>query len=388
MRIAARGRDVLLTYCTNVHPVDDAAGLIASLDTTTAAVAAAVSPRAPFGVGLRLGEEQARALLDDPALLAQMEQTLARRNLFPFTINGFPQGRFQARRVKHAVYLPDWADPARASYTLALATLLARWLPADDRFGTISTLPIAWRADADARVPPAARALHALAADLARLEASSGARIMVCLEPEPGCVLETTDDAVAFFERHLLGGPDDAVVRRHLGVCYDACHQAVLFQEDERSLRRLAGAGISVGKVQISSALRLSFDRPGALAPLLACDEERFLHQVAVTTPGGAARRYDDLGDLGGAVSRGDLDGPGEARCHFHVPIHAEAFPPLLTTRGALEGAIAAALRHSDVRHFEVETYTFHVLPGALRAAPLEAQLIAEIGFAKSRLTA
>ena len=91
MRIRAGAREVLLTYCTNVHPVDDAAGLIASIDTTTAAVAAAVSPGAPFGVGLRLGEAEARALADDAALLGRLEETFERRNLFPFTINGFPQ---------------------------------------------------------------------------------------------------------------------------------------------------------------------------------------------------------------------------------------------------------------------------------------------------------
>src|SRR2546423_12917277 len=81
-------RRALLTYCTNVHPADDAAGLIAALDGTTANVAAAISPGEPFGLGLRLGEEQVRELEHGSVLRARLEGVFARRSFFAVTIHG------------------------------------------------------------------------------------------------------------------------------------------------------------------------------------------------------------------------------------------------------------------------------------------------------------
>jgi sugar phosphate isomerase/epimerase len=396
MRITDAARPAYLTYCTNVHPADDLSSLATVLDTTTANVARTVARGRDFGLGLRLGAEQARELMGNPASRARFEEVLARHRFFVFTINGFPQARFHETRVKDAVYRPNWTDPARLAYTLDLASLLASWLPKDDRFGTISTVPIGWRADLPDGVAVAAARLWALVAGLARIEREQGARIMVCLEPEPGCAIETIPELIAFVQAMLAGErPEDDVrgargdelLLRHLGVCYDACHQAVLFQDPESDLTALAARGIAVGKVQISNALRLRFSGADDLAALTDCAEGRFLHQVAVRSPGRKDDlRFDDLPDLDAARPGGDFGRGGEARCHFHVPVYAEAFPPLETTRDELIRTLGAALRLSRARHFEVETYTFHVLPERLRDAPLETHLGKEIEFSRSAL--
>jgi hypothetical protein len=393
MRITAGTRRASLTYCTNLHTADDLASLEDALARTTATVARAVAPGAEFGLGLRLGEEQAHELTTNAESRARFDDVLARHRLRPFTINGFAQGRFHERRVKEAVYRPDWTDPARTRYTVALARLLASWLPADDRFGTISTLPLWWRDDANAGPAAAAVQLWTLVGELAAIEQDGGARIMACLEPEPGCAIETIPELVAFYEGSLLrapppgleGGRGEALLRRHLGVCYDACHQAVLFADPVADLVDLRAAGIEVGKVQVSSALKLRFSGAGSLEPLLACDEDRFLHQVAVRTPGRPDLRFRDLPELRSALGAGGFGG-GEARCHFHVPIYAESFPPLETTRAELLRTLDAARRLSGAVHFEVETYTFHVLPEALRGAPVEDHLVREIEFARTAL--
>jgi sugar phosphate isomerase/epimerase len=388
MRITAASRSALLSYCTNLHPADDLDSLARALEETTADVARSAAPDSEFGLGLRLGEDHVREL-SQGAARARFEELLARHRFFVFTINGFAQCRFHERRVKHGVYLPDWTDPSRARYTLELARLLARWVPKDDPFGTISTLPIAWRAHDASLLERAAAGIASVASSLAALEQESGVRIMLCIEPEPGCAVETIGELVEFFENDLLRRRRDQedVLRRYVGACYDACHQAVLFADPEADLAALSAAGISVGKVQISNALRLRYPDPRGLRTLTGCAEERFLHQVALRRPGHLADlRFDDLPDLEAAVGRGEIAGPGEARCHFHVPVYAEAFPPLETTRDDLVRALAAVLRQSDVRHFEVETYTFTVLPDRLRTAPLRAQLLREIDFARSAL--
>ena len=41
------------------------------------------------------------------------------------TANAFPYGDFHGERVKEDVYRPDWADAARAVYTLRSAVALA-----------------------------------------------------------------------------------------------------------------------------------------------------------------------------------------------------------------------------------------------------------------------
>lgn len=387
MRIDTSSARALLTYCTNVHLADDVAGLVSALDRTTASVAHALAPDREFGLGLRLGADQVAELRDDGAR-GRLEEIFARRRFRPFTINGFPHGNFHATRVKEAVYRPDWTDPERTRYTVELARLLARWLSTSDPFGTISTLPVGWRGADEDRFDAAAHELQTLARELAQIELDTGMHVMVCLEPEPGCAVETIAEAATFFERHLLTRLTEAVVLRHLGVCWDACHQAVMFEDAEAGLAALARSGISIGKVQISSALSADCGRREAVAALAACDEERFLHQVAVRSPGGPGLdRFTDLPELREAHLRNDLPAQGEARCHFHVPIYAEAFPPLQTTRGELLRTLAAIRRASDVRHFEVETYTFHVLPESLRAAPVESHLVKELEFAREALT-
>ena len=51
----------------------------------------------------------------------------------------------------------------------------------------------------------------------------------------------------------------ESVARHHIGVCYDACHMAVEFEEPAQALGKLKAAGIKICKFQISSALKLRF---------------------------------------------------------------------------------------------------------------------------------
>src|SRR5262249_7264729 len=158
---------------------------------------------------------RAAAALSAPEALADFRRLLDAHGLYVFTINGFPYGDFHGTRVKERVYLPDWRDPARLAYTDELARILAALLPAGVT-GSISTVPGALRSAVDEDGARAiAEQVRRQAAALARLQAETGKSIVLALEPEPGCLLETTDDAVAFFTGRLFGGPDDAVVRRH-----------------------------------------------------------------------------------------------------------------------------------------------------------------------------
>src|SRR5262249_8440201 len=116
-----------LTYCTNIHAGESWAEVKSAVDEHVTAVKRAVTRDAAFGVGLRLSA-RAAAELSDPEELLRFRATLDARNMYVFTINGFPYGAFHGTRVKEQVYLPDWLDDARLSYTALLGDLLAQLL--------------------------------------------------------------------------------------------------------------------------------------------------------------------------------------------------------------------------------------------------------------------
>lgn len=345
-----------VAYCTNVHPGESLAEIEATLRRDVAAVKALVSPDAPFGTGLRLGHEAATTLSGDPARLARLADLLAELDLYVFTVNGFPYGDFAAASVKADVYDPDWRRPERVDYTRRLAEVLAALPGPAER--TISTVAGGFgpkTSDDDSRAAVAAGLARAADA-LAEVAERTGVRVRLCLEPEPWTTLETTDDTVAFFERYLH--PLGARAADHLGLCYDCCHQAVHFEDAAASLATLADAGVTVGKIQVSSALHL--DRPAdpdARAALLTFDEPRYLHQTVARTADGLLRCLDlpELRDPDAAWLAAEA-----WRTHFHVPIWWRGDAHLGTTRADWEAAVRAA---HDCAHLEIETYTWHAIP-------------------------
>lgn len=361
---------IQLAYCTNVHAGETLAQIWETLRLHAVPLKAAVSPRSPLGVGLYLPATAAEPLAERPESAADFRGFLAEAGLSVFTVNAFPYGGFHGARVKESVYRPDWTTPRRLAFTIAAGKALASLL-AEGETGTVSTLPIAWKGAVPGKegLALAAGNLLAVAESFRRIREESGRTLVLCLEPEPLCVLETTAETVDFFQRHLSGSE---TARRHLGVCFDACHLAVEFEDLAASVRRYAGAGIRIGKAQISSALAVA--RPGthpeAVARLKGFDEPRFLHQVAAKTAGGILR-LADLSLLD--ITDGDWASAEEWRCHFHVPVDRAEYPPLGTTQAELKAALPALLKLPERPHFEIETYTWSALPEPERPATPEA---------------
>src|SRR5215218_7810815 len=106
-----------------------------------------------------------------------------------------------------------------------------------------------WRSEWDADDEAAGqRALEQVAFGLGGIEETTGKRIRLALEPEPGCTIETVAQASEF-----LAG----LAPEWIGLCLDACHLAVQFERPEDALAQLAEAGVPVVKAQVSSALRV-----------------------------------------------------------------------------------------------------------------------------------
>jgi hypothetical protein len=372
-------------YCTNVHAGANLAQTRANLQRYALAVKELVSPSSPMGVGLWLSAGAAGKLLADEQV-EPFADWLAEVGLTPFTLNGFPFSDFHQPVVKHRVYEPNWFDRRRFDYTLDLITVLDGLLPASLE-GSISTLPLAWGepAPTDEQLGAAARCLRELAQRLARWEEQKGRLIYLCLEPEPGCVLQRSSDVVRFYEEHLLPGGDEAIARRHIRVCHDICHAAVMFEGQQEALECYASAGVQVGKVQVSSSVcapldRLAeSDRDAALRQLAGFAEDRYLHQTMVKKDSQSQPRFYE--DLSAALEQGaDRSArTGEWRIHFHVPIHLERFGRLEGSQQQIRDCMRVALGRSELLHIEVETYAWGVLPVELRQPDLAAGLAQEL---------
>jgi sugar phosphate isomerase/epimerase len=375
------GRTVHLAYCTNVHPAEDLDGVLHQLHRFAAPVRRALGvPR--LGLGLWLAHRAAATLAAEPRAVVRLRAALERHGLEVVTLNGFPYRGFHAARVKHAVYRPDWSRPERLAYTLDLARVLAGLMPDDAARGSVSTLPFAWRAPWSRRQHEAALAnLDRLTDGLAKIAADLGRPVRVGMEPEPGCVVETTEQAVA-----LLSGVDT----RWLGLCLDACHLAVAAEDPAAAVARLAAAGLPVVKLQASAALHA--ERPGepdTRAALASFAEERFLHQTRERL-GDRTEGRDDLPDA--LAGPRPLPARGPWRVHFHLPLHAEPHPPLRATGAELLSCLDTLFGDRTVTdHVEVETYTWGVLPAEARPvddAGLAAGIAKELTWVRDALIA
>lgn len=402
MRLRHRdGQTVHLAYGTNVRHARDLHGILAQLDTDAVGVREALGLDL-LGLGLWLAAPVASALASSYSLRVRLRSELAARGLEVVTLNGFPyrdpsgaaatvrESRPVARTIpaergthaeepadagssrtpltpaKQAVYRPDWTEWDRLQYTLDLARVLCDLMPDDAERGSVSTLPIAWREPwDDARATRADRMLEDLADGLAEITWHTGRLVRVGFEPEPGCLIETTAQAV----EHLSD-----IDPNFLGICLDLAHLACVWESPSAAVHLLRDHRLQVVKVQLSAALVA--EDPGASRAILdAYAEPRFPHPTR--TPLGAG--VDDLPE----ALDGDLGGPW--RVHVHVPLHAEPPAPLKSTLPVVHAALVELFAGPEALtdHIEVETSTW-----AYRspAAELVREAAAEVDFAHAAL--
>lgn len=383
MALAARP----IAYCSNVHPAASLEDLKEQL--TKHAIPAADAFGRPIGVGLWL-PRSALERIDDQQF-ADFQAWFQDHGLSTTTMNAFPFGDFHARRVKENVYLPDWTQPERRDYTCRAADFLAKLLPEDGE-GSVSTLPCAYK-----RLSPTATAstffaeFLSTARHLDRIRKETGKTIRLAIEPEPGCFLERTAEAVGFLSnlRAFAGAQSSElgdVVKEHLGVCFDVCHSAVMFEKPGDAVRSLAATGIRVAKVQISSALELRSPKDRAARKFLSqFVEDRYLHQTTAKI-GERMLFAEDLTAATALTPSEEWKAADSWRVHFHVPIHKLEIGPLFTTTWAVDETLAAVNELSETPDLEVETYTWDVLPaiGKTGAPDLANGLAAELKYAQN----
>lgn len=372
-----------LAYCTNIHPAESWAETFTAISTHTLAVRDRLDAGgAPFAIGLRLSALASRELLEGDQL-ARFRDWLSAENAYVFTINGFPYGDFHGTRVKEQVYRPDWSTPERLDYTKRLFAILSRLLPDHVPGGSVSTLPGSFKAfHADeARIHAQ---LDELAGWLDDLAEGCGHDLHLGLEPEPLGHFENTPETLRFFDRLLDRADDHERVKRRIGVNYDCCHFALEYENAADSLAVLRREGLRISKIHLSAALAIDPREEDALERVRAFDEPTYLHQVIARHPDGAISRYADLPD--GLAARAMGDDAEQWRIHFHIPLDHRPEPPLRSTRVQVEETLRLCAEDPEIcDHFEIETYTWGVLPESMQR-PVEVQLAGEYRWVLSQI--
>lgn len=370
-----------LTYCTNIHPAQGFTEVWESLKRHALPLKASLSPDAPFGIGLRLSGEESREILEGDTL-SEFKAWLSAHGLYVFTMNGFPHGPFHGQAVKAQVHAPDWRTEERVDYTLRLARSLAELLP-EGVTGGISTSPLSYKAWVDENNAATWRQLTEnivrVAEGLARLHTERGVFIHLDLEPEPDGLLENSSELATFFETWLLRDGAEMLGERlgfsaeaaretllsHIQVCFDTCHVALAFEDPAEVLARFENVGIRVGKVQLSSALELTPHNAEQTRQVLGpFNEPVYLHQVIQQNADGSLSRFPDLPEALAAPLSGNAK---RWRVHFHVPVFLERTEAFGTTRETILKTLKLHRQRPFTEHFEVETYTWSILPDALK---------------------
>tara|TARA_R110002049_G_scaffold94181_4_gene232264 strand:- start:193 stop:1386 length:1194 start_codon:yes stop_codon:yes gene_type:complete len=389
-----------VSYCSNIHPGEDWEQTLLSLKTYLPKIKKEVSPDAPFGIGLRLSNIASLGL-NEGSNLQDFKDWLDKNQFYVFTMNGFPYGNFHNERVKDLVHAPDWTTHERLDYTKRLFDQLAFLIP-EGISGGISTSPVSYRhwhtsSEAlDSTFTTGAESMAKVVLQLVDIERNTAKHLHLDIEPEPDGMMENSDEVLHFYEAYLIPigtqklisvlGCDKETARelilRHITVCYDVCHFSLAYEEPGHTLEKFRKAGIKVGKIQVSSALKILFkegENEEIWRSLAQFNEPTYLHQVTEKV-GNKVVTYKDLAEV--LEKRPKVS---ELRSHFHVPIFLEKYDHLFSTQDQILKVLEYLKKDQFSDQLEIETYTWDVLPKNLKME-LSNSIVRELEWLKSNI--
>jgi hypothetical protein len=388
-----------LTYSTLVHAGDNWDQMRASVEEFVPKVKRRLGVEGKFGVSLRISGDSQKTLSESAQARFDLKKFLDGEGLYVFTINAFPYGPFKGQRVMEKVYEPDWTTNQRVEYTKSIADILVDITDADTS-PSIQTAPLAFAPNVSDEnyIARFTTSVFEVLAHLYHLEARTGRRVKLSIEPEPACYLETTDETVAFFKErmHAPAGvaelakiaqiplsEAEGAIKRYLGIVFDIGHQSVGFEDIPQSLEKLVNAGIPIFKLQEAAALWVESLSLDIIPELRRFTDTIYLSQTSLKTAEGIVK-YLNLGEALDAYEANPV--PTEMRTHFHVPVFLEEIGPFKTTRFAVQQALAMHRKQPLSDHLEIETYTWDVLPAELKTGDIVDYVSRELEFVMKEL--
>jgi hypothetical protein len=177
----------------------------------------------------------------------------------------------------------------------------------------------------------------------------------------------------------------EKALRKHLGMVYDICHQAVEYEDIGKSLRALADAGIPVFKLQEAAALRVPNVTKETVDAMRPFADTVYLTQTIEKTDG-KLTRYLNLEDAFAAFEKNPKL-KREWRTHVHVPVFLDKIGQHFeTTRFAIEDALKFHKKNKLSPQLEIETYTWDVLPASMKSGDIVDYVQRELDWVKGQL--
>ena len=194
--------------------------------------------------------------------------------MYLYTVNAFPYGPFKNQIVKEQVYEPDWRSEERTQYTMNVAEILADVVPAR-HFAVDPERAARLQAEchrqgrdrqlhrarhAGRRTPDRPREAHRPHRHAWR---SSPSRSASSRPPTRRSTTSPTTSTPANPPRCWRSFPACRSRKRSsrsasfIGMVFDICHQAVVYEDIAVSLQKLVDAGIPIFKLQEAAALRI-----------------------------------------------------------------------------------------------------------------------------------
>ena len=305
------------------------------------------------------------------------------------------------------MHAPDWTTRDRVDYTIRLAKILSMLL-SENMEGGISTSPLSyrhWHLSEQMNEVFKKTTFHLLEViiQLIEIKTNTGKTIHIDIEPEPDGLLESGIEFLKWYDDYLLplgtnflnerfGYTNDESVKAlkdHVQLCYDICHFAVGYEDHKQIIGLLQQKEIKIGKIQISAALKAAMS-PDAGNRKLVIDafkhfnETTYLHQMIALQKDGQLKKYPDLPE---ALLQADDPLTIEWRSHFHVPLFVENYGVLQSTQQDIINVLGLHKQQPLTNHLEIETYTWDVLPDALKL-PMTESIIREMEWTIRLLSA
>ncbi|NJB70441.1 hypothetical protein GGR42_000903 [Saonia flava] len=389
-----------LTYCTNIHPGENWKVTFKNIEKFVPIIKKKVSKEKPFGLGLRLSNTASEEL-GVGENLTNFKNWLDKNDIYVFTMNGFPYGNFHNEKVKDMVHAPDWTTKERVDYTKRLFQQLSYLMP-DGIEGGISTNPISYKywhnskEKTEEAFSIGARYMAEIVLQLFNIENTTGKYLHLDIEPEPDGMMENSDEVLMYYQKYLIPIASKTLMNalgcnkekarelilKYITVCYDVCHFALAFEEPEYTFNKLESAGIKIGKIQVSAALKIIFNGKNdeeVWNSLSRFNEPTYLHQVTQKVED-KVKTYWDLPEL--LENKKQFT---ELRAHFHVPIFLDTFDELYSTQDHILKVLQYLKKDVVSNHLEIETYTWDVLPKSLKLE-LSDSIVREMDWLKENL--
>lgn len=379
-------KNLNLAYCTNVHPGESWEDIFFNLKTYVPHLKKTLSPNEQFGIGLRLSNISTYDLLKGNTIV-EFQSWLHENKLYVFTINGFIYGQFHGKKIKDNVFRPDWSTLERRDYTLRLIEITEKLL-VGGKEASISTSPISYKpwlnkTEAEKVCLISAHHMALLIEKMVNIFDNTGKYIHIDIEPEPDCLIEKSLDVITYFEKYLLThtagfltksmditkAKAEEFILKHIQLCYDVCHFAVKYEKPINVFKKLNTTGIRIGKIHLSSALRVKIpnDQHGINKleeQLQKLTKSNYLHQVVQKNGDGTIKNYRDLTQALPYLKNNKSE---EWRIHFHVPLFFNNTGMFKSTQSEVIETLNFLKDNLVTPNLEIETYTWDFLPNEIK---------------------